>query len=69
MVDLNPAILNLNGNQIGDIMTKQLGIAYTETAKAYQADNWEIASHSLLLLGNHLVVSLLLRRQKSMMLK
>ena len=60
MVDLNPDILKLSGEQIGGIMTEQLGIAYSGTEKTFRG--WEIGSHSLLLLGNHLVVSLLLRR-------
>jgi hypothetical protein len=60
MIDVNPEIAKLDEGKIASMLTKELGIAYSETEK--NVPDWEIHSHSLLLLGNHLVVSLLLRR-------
>jgi hypothetical protein len=62
MLDVNPEIVKLSGDRIAEITTKQLGIAFSETEKAYP--EWEIVSHSLLNLGNHLIVSFLLRQPK-----
>ena len=33
MIDVNPAILNLDTGKIGEILTKQMGIAVSETGK------------------------------------
>jgi len=67
MIDIDPSIGNSDGVKIGEIVNKQLDIIILETDKQNRAvtgDKWEIVSHSLLLLENHLVVSFLLRRPK-----
>ena len=33
MIDVNPAMLNLDTGKIGEILTKQMGIAVSETGK------------------------------------
>jgi hypothetical protein len=58
MIDLSPEIFELEIDKIGDILSKQLSNAYSETEKEYP--DCEIQSHSLLLLSSHLVVSFLL---------
>ena len=65
-IEVIPNIYNNQSEKaIGTQMTKELGKIVSEfPAKSEKMDGggWEIFSHNLLLLGNHLVISLLLRR-------
>ena len=67
MIDVNPAMLNLDTGKIGEILTKQMGIAVSETGKhcdIADGGGWEIVSHDLQFFGNRLAVSFVLRRPK-----
>ena len=53
MIDVNPAILNLDTGKIGEILTKQMGIAVSETGKhcdIADGGGWEIVSHRFTIL-------------------
>lgn len=67
-IDLKPAIRNASSDQISEALTVPLAKAFDQAGKAierFEGGYWEITSHSLVLLENHLVVSFLLRRPKA----
>jgi hypothetical protein len=64
IIELNPKIKDLDELEIGKILNLELGKAIIETGNMRQPQGWEIISHSLLLLGNHLIVSFVERREK-----
>ena len=66
-IDFSSNDANLNGNELAKVITFEMGKALFDLQKAKQeirGGRWEVVSHSLLLLGSHLIVSFLLRRNQ-----
>ena len=64
-IDLKPEAYSQTGDQMAKNLTAVLGKVLKSTAKlseSFQGGKWEILSHQIFRIGDHLLVSFLLRR-------
>jgi hypothetical protein len=64
-IDFKPIATTMSGNDLAKDLTRDFGKVIDDLQKLIpeaRGGGWEVVSHSLLLLGNHLIVSFLLRR-------
>jgi len=64
-VDLKPEIYKATSEQVAQAITMSLGNVLRKTSKGIETlggGGWHILSHQLTTIGDHLIVSFLLRR-------